>query len=141
MSVQGGGLVGISGPMSFLGVSPVPGPFWRGYVQGGGNTLPYIGLRGGMSRGHSHGTSCGGMSWAPRDMEYNGIRSASRQYASYWNAFLLVFFGLTFKKNDKKSDKNNSGMLLLGFVVVGVSRGYTDYHQGRAIHMADSRIH
>ena len=25
--------------------------------------------------------------------------------------------------------------------VVGVSRGYTDYHQGRAIHMADSRIH
>ena len=23
---------------------------------------------------------------------------------------------------------------------VGVSRGYTDYHQGRAIHMADSRI-
>ena len=24
---------------------------------------------------------------------------------------------------------------------VGVSRGYTDYHQGRAIHMADSRIH
>ena len=26
-------------------------------------------------------------------------------------------------------------------VIVGVSRGYTDYHQGRAIHMADSRIH
>ena len=26
-------------------------------------------------------------------------------------------------------------------VNVGVSRGYTDYHQGRAIHMADSRIH
>ena len=25
--------------------------------------------------------------------------------------------------------------------IVGVSRGYTDYHQGRAIHMADSRIH
>ena len=25
-------------------------------------------------------------------------------------------------------------------VYVGVSRGYTDYHQGRAIHMADSRI-
>ena len=25
--------------------------------------------------------------------------------------------------------------------VVGVSRGYTDHHQGRAIHMADSRIH
>ena len=25
--------------------------------------------------------------------------------------------------------------------LVGVSRGYTDYHQGRAIHMADSRIH
>ena len=24
---------------------------------------------------------------------------------------------------------------------VGVSRGYTDHHQGRAIHMADSRIH
>ena len=24
---------------------------------------------------------------------------------------------------------------------VGVSHGYTDYHQGRAIHMADSRIH
>ena len=24
---------------------------------------------------------------------------------------------------------------------VGVSRGYTDYHQGRAIHIADSRIH
>ena len=24
---------------------------------------------------------------------------------------------------------------------VRVSRGYTDYHQGRAIHMADSRIH
>ena len=24
---------------------------------------------------------------------------------------------------------------------VGVSRGYTDYHQGRAIHMANSRIH
>ena len=24
---------------------------------------------------------------------------------------------------------------------VGVSRGYTDYHQGRAIHMADSCIH
>ena len=24
---------------------------------------------------------------------------------------------------------------------VGVSRGYTDYDQGRAIHMADSRIH
>ena len=23
---------------------------------------------------------------------------------------------------------------------VGVSHGYTDYHQGRAIHMADSRI-
>ena len=27
------------------------------------------------------------------------------------------------------------------FLIVGVSRGYTDYHQGRAIHMADSRIH
>ena len=27
----------------------------------------------------------------------------------------------------------------VGFV--GVSRGYTDYHQGRAIHMADSHIH
>ena len=26
-------------------------------------------------------------------------------------------------------------------VAVGVSRGYTDHHQGRAIHMADSRIH
>ena len=26
-------------------------------------------------------------------------------------------------------------------VHVGVSRGYTDHHQGRAIHMADSRIH
>ena len=26
-------------------------------------------------------------------------------------------------------------------VSVGVSRGYTDHHQGRAIHMADSRIH
>ena len=25
-------------------------------------------------------------------------------------------------------------------LIVGVSRGYTDYHQGRAIHMADSRI-
>ena len=25
-------------------------------------------------------------------------------------------------------------------ITVGVSRGYTDYHQGRAIHMADSRI-
>ena len=25
--------------------------------------------------------------------------------------------------------------------IVGVSRGYTNYHQGRAIHMADSRIH
>ena len=25
--------------------------------------------------------------------------------------------------------------------IVGVSRGYTDHHQGRAIHMADSRIH
>ena len=25
--------------------------------------------------------------------------------------------------------------------LVGVSRGYTDHHQGRAIHMADSRIH
>ena len=24
---------------------------------------------------------------------------------------------------------------------VGVSPGYTDYHQGQAIHMADSRIH
>ena len=24
---------------------------------------------------------------------------------------------------------------------VGVSRGYTDHHQGPAIHMADSRIH
>ena len=29
----------------------------------------------------------------------------------------------------------------VGFEVVGVSRGYTDHHQGRAIHMADSRIH
>ena len=28
----------------------------------------------------------------------------------------------------------------LGVVTVGVSRGYTDHHQGRAIHMADSRI-
>ena len=28
----------------------------------------------------------------------------------------------------------------LSVVGVGVSRGYTDYHQGRAIHMADSRI-
>ena len=26
-------------------------------------------------------------------------------------------------------------------IFVGVSRGYTDYHQGRAIHKADSRIH
>ena len=26
-------------------------------------------------------------------------------------------------------------------VTVGVSCGYTDHHQGRAIHMADSRIH
>ena len=30
-----------------------------------------------------------------------------------------------------------SGTLVEG---VGVSRGYTDHHQGRAIHMADSRI-
>ena len=29
----------------------------------------------------------------------------------------------------------------LTVVCVGVSRGYTDHHQGRAIHMADSRIH
>ena len=31
---------------------------------------------------------------------------------------------------------------LILFIVqsVGVSRGYTDHHQGRAIHMADSRI-
>ena len=27
------------------------------------------------------------------------------------------------------------------YVTVGVSRRYTDHHQGRAIHMADSRIH
>ena len=29
----------------------------------------------------------------------------------------------------------------VGVVDAGVSRGYTDHHQGRAIHMADSRIH
>ena len=29
----------------------------------------------------------------------------------------------------------------IGVVFVGVSRGYTDHHQGQAIHMADSRIH
>ena len=74
-----------------------------------------MGLRGGYVKGlgtHLYGTSGGGMFVGPLDMGYNGIR-----YASYWNAFLLVFFGLTFNKNDKKSDKNNSGMLLLGFVV------------------------
>ena len=31
--------------------------------------------------------------------------------------------------------------MLTSLECVGVSRGYTDYHQGRAIHMADSRIH
>ena len=31
-------------------------------------------------------------------------------------------------------------MVDLNKLSVGVSRGYTDYHQGRAIHMADSRI-
>ena len=30
-------------------------------------------------------------------------------------------------------------VILIEFI--GVSRGYTDYHQGRAIHMADSHIH
>ena len=30
---------------------------------------------------------------------------------------------------------------MLAVAIVGVSRGYTDHHQGRAIHMADSRIH
>ena len=30
---------------------------------------------------------------------------------------------------------------LFSLPLVGVSRGYTDHHQGRAIHMADSRIH
>ena len=29
---------------------------------------------------------------------------------------------------------------LMFHIIVGVSRGYTDHHQGRAIHMADSRI-
>ena len=31
-------------------------------------------------------------------------------------------------------------VMFIHAVCVGVSRGYTDYHQGRAIHMADSRI-
>ena len=56
-SVQGL-VVGISGPMSFLGESLVSGPF-RGVV-----------------------------SPPPPDMGYNGIRLLNRRYASYWSAFL-----------------------------------------------------
>ena len=37
--------------------------------------------------------------------------------------------------------RDQRAMLIQTSVSVGVSRGYTDYHQGRAIHMADSRIH
>ena len=36
---------------------------------------------------------------------------------------------------------NLHNLLFVRVTSVGVSRGYTDYHQGRAIHMADSRIH
>ena len=32
-----------------------------------------------------------GLGRSPRDMGYYGIRSTSRRYASYWNAFLLIF--------------------------------------------------
>ena len=53
-------------------------------------------------------------------------------------AFLLSIMGIA----------DMGGRLSVGFAMdlkqvstVGVSRGYTDHHQGRAIHMADSRIH
>ena len=47
------------------------------------------------------------------------------------------------KLDHKTSDQIGVGTRLkhLQEEVVGVSPGYTDYHQGRAIHMADSRIH
>ena len=37
--------------------------------------------------------------------------------------------------------KEISRATMVEIITVGVSRGYTDHHQGRAIHMADSRIH
>ena len=42
---------------------------------------------------------------------------------------------------DMKGDSGVSFTWKYLLLCVGVSRGYTDYHQGRAIHMADSRIH
>ena len=65
---------------------------------------------------------------------------------------VVTRFVLSFRKCrwfcNIKIDEPFSETLLLfhinfskALIIVGVSRGYTDHHQGRAIHMADSRIH
>ena len=62
--------VGISGARSLLGVGVGTHPLLRHEISGGGEWVP------------THPPS--------RDIGYNGIRLASRQYASYRNAFLLT---------------------------------------------------
>ena len=89
-------------PYPFWGLSLVPGPFlWLGFSRtrsflgvGMCGTRSFLGV--GMSRGMSKGWVCPGgmhmvgMSPWTWDLGYNGIWLASRQYASYWNAFLLA---------------------------------------------------
>ena len=47
---------------------------------------------------------------------------------------------LTIKQDQQEKQVINTIREVPPEMYVGVSRGYTDYHQGRAIHMADSRI-
>ena len=79
-------------------VSLVPGPFQEGgYVQGVG-THPWTWRTWGWVLTPPHTWTSGGLvpTLLPRppiwELGYNGIQSASGQYASYWNAFLLKEF-------------------------------------------------
>ena len=63
---------------------------------------------------------------------------------------LHLCFTVPYKVSFRKSNSRSHSVHITDDVIpsvftcnvfVGVSRGYTDYHQGRAIHMADSRIH
>ena len=97
--------MGIPGPMSFLGwVCLVPGPFQRGgYVQDVGISRGrwvcpggrYVWREVGMLRGCVWGWVCPGGTQHGLLLTPGGGRhiwSASGQYASYWNAFLLLQF-------------------------------------------------
>ena len=71
----------ISGPMSFPGLG--------GYGIFGTWSLLEVGMSRSVGMIGGGAVCQGGEYPSPLDIGYNGIWSASGQYTSYWNAFLL----------------------------------------------------